>query len=86
MICVHNVVAAGAVVGMMNREGEIIRKTLIPMAFYCVQGGLIGQAMITGNVVWWAAAAIWLAAFLAAMSLSGGKPLAAVRTAGTLRA
>lgn len=85
MICVHNVVAAGAVVGMMNREGEIIRKTLIPMAFYCVQGGLIGQALISGNVVWWAAAAIWLAVFLGAMSMSRGVPLAAARSFGTVR-
>lgn len=56
MICVHNVVAAGAVVGLMNREGEVIRKTLVPMTYYCVQAGLIGQALITGNVLWWAAA------------------------------
>ena len=79
MICVHNVVAAGAVVGMMNREGEIIRKTLIPMAFYCVQGGLIGQALITGSVLWWAAAAIWLAVFLVGMSLAKGTPMTASR-------
>lgn len=56
MICVHNVVAAGAVVGMMNREGEVIRKTLVPMAYYCIQAGLIGQALITGNILWWGAA------------------------------
>lgn len=73
MICVHNVVAAGAVVGMMNREGEIIRKTLIPMAFYVIQAGLIGQALITGNLMWIAAAVVWLAVFLGLMSLSKGK-------------
>ncbi len=86
MICVHNVVAAGAVVGMMNREGEIIRKTLIPMAFYCVQGGLIGQALISGNVMWWAAAAIWLAVFLTVMSFSNGTPLSAGRIGAKARA
>src|SRR5690606_11794937 len=48
MICVHNVVAAGAVVGMLGREGEIVRKTLIPMVYYVIQAGLIGQALITG--------------------------------------
>ncbi|AMM26086.1 L-lactate permease [Variovorax sp. PAMC 28711] len=82
MICVHNVVAAGAVVGMMNREGEIIRKTLIPMAFYCIQGGLIGQALISGDMVWWAAAAIWLAIFLAMMSFAKGTPLTTARRTG----
>lgn len=77
MICVHNVVAAGAVVGLMNREGEVIRKTLLPMAYYCVQAGLIGQALITGNVMWWAAAAVWLVAVILGLSAAKGKPLAA---------
>lgn len=76
MICVHNVVAAGAVVGMLNREGEIIRKTLVPMSYYCIQGGLIGQALITGNVMWWAAAVVWLALVLGVFSALKGKPLA----------
>ncbi|MDO4591645.1 MAG: L-lactate permease [Comamonadaceae bacterium] len=76
MICVHNVVAAGAVVGLMNREGEVIRKTLLPMAYYCVQAGLIGQALITGNMLWWAAAAVWLVVVLLGLSAAKGKPLA----------
>ena len=75
MICVHNVVAAGAVVGLMNREGEVIRKTLLPMAYYCIQAGLIGQALITGNMLWWAAAAVWLLLVFAGLSASKGKPL-----------
>ncbi|MGJ7922119.1 L-lactate permease [Neobacillus sp. LXY-4] len=41
MICVHNVVAASAVVGLEGKEGEIIRKTLIPAIVY---GLLIGTA------------------------------------------
>lgn len=73
MICVHNVVAAGAVVGLMNREGEVVRKTLIPMAYYCIQAGLIGQALITGSTGWWVAAAAWLALFLLIMCLARGK-------------
>lgn len=77
MICVHNVVAAGAVVGLMNREGEVIRKTLVPMTYYCVQAGLIGQALITGNVLWWAAAAAWLVIVFGVLGASKGKPLAA---------
>lgn len=77
MICVHNVVAAGAVVGMMNREGEIIRKTLIPMAYYCIQAGLIGQALITGNMAWAIAAVVWLFAFFGIMSTSKGQPIKA---------
>lgn len=41
MICVHNVVAASAVVGLSGKEGDIIRKTLPPAILY---GLLIGAA------------------------------------------
>lgn len=77
MICVHNVVAAGAVVGMMNREGEVIRKTLLPMAYYCIQAGLVGQALITGNMLWWVAALAWLILVLFGFSAAKGTPLTA---------
>lgn len=75
MICVHNVVAAGAVVGLLNREGEVVRKTLLPMTYYCIQAGLIGQALITGNAVWWGLAAVWLVLFFGVMAAFKGKPL-----------
>ncbi len=42
MICVHNVVAASAVVGLLGREGLLIRKTLIPMIYYICAAALIG--------------------------------------------
>jgi lactate permease len=42
MICVHNVVAASAVVGLLGREGLVIRKTLIPFAYYVGLAGLLG--------------------------------------------
>ncbi|MFC7319772.1 L-lactate permease [Halobacillus campisalis] len=42
MICVHNVVAAGAVVGLSGREGDIIRKTLGPALLYGALAGLVG--------------------------------------------
>lgn len=41
MICVHNVVAASATVGMLDREGDLIRKTLIPMAYYVLFAGVL---------------------------------------------
>lgn len=72
MICVHNVVAASAVVGLSNREGEIIRMTLIPMAYYVVQAGLIGMALIYGWV-WALAAVIWLALVLFVLSRNRGR-------------
>jgi lactate permease len=42
MICVHNVVAAGATVGLFGREGPVIRKTLIPTVYYLTAAGVIG--------------------------------------------
>ncbi len=42
MICVHNVVAASAVVELPGREGEIIRKTLGPALLYGLLVGIAG--------------------------------------------
>ncbi|GGF18682.1 lactate permease [Halobacillus andaensis] len=41
MICVHNVVAAGTVVGLSGKEGDIIRKTLGPALLYGAAAGII---------------------------------------------
>jgi lactate permease len=49
MITVHNVVAAAAVVGLMDREGEIIRKTLIPLTYYLVFAAILGTVMISSG-------------------------------------
>lgn len=73
MISVHNVVAAAAVVGLLNREGEIIRQTLIPMGYYVIQAGFIGQALITASPMWWALAVICPIVFLGVMSAIKGK-------------
>jgi lactate permease len=72
MICVHNVVAASAVVGLTDREGDVIRMTLIPMAYYVVQAGLIGMALIYGGI-WWALALVWLAGVVTAMAYNRGR-------------
>jgi len=50
MITVHNVVAAAAVVGLMDREGEIIRKTLIPLTYYLILAAIIGTILV--NMGW----------------------------------
>jgi lactate permease len=48
MICVHNVVAASAVVGLFGREGAVIRLTLLPFLYYAIFPGALGYA-----IVWW---------------------------------
>ncbi len=46
VICVHNVVAAAAVVGMVGQEGAVIRKTLLPFAYYALMAGALGYAIL----------------------------------------
>ena len=46
IICVHNVVAASAVVGLTGREGVVIRKTLLPFAYYTLLVGSMGYAIV----------------------------------------
>ena len=49
MICVVNVVAAASVVGLLGREGTIIRFTLVPMLYYSLTAGalaLLGSALL----------------------------------------
>lgn len=53
MICVHNVVAASAVVGLLGREGRILRKTLIPFIYYVTLGGGLGYAIVWSSIQGW---------------------------------
>jgi lactate permease len=46
IICVHNVVAASAVVGLTGQEGLVIRKTLLPFAYYVLLVGGLGYAIV----------------------------------------
>jgi lactate permease len=48
MICVHNVVAASAVVGMLGREGLVIRRTFFPFVYYALFTGTIGYFLVSG--------------------------------------
>ncbi len=48
MICVHNVVAASAVVGMLGREGLVIRRTFFPFVYYALLTGTIGYFLVSG--------------------------------------
>jgi lactate permease len=43
-ICVHNVVAAAAVVGLVGKEGAVLRTTLPVFAYYATLAGALGYA------------------------------------------
>ncbi|UJS25265.1 L-lactate permease [Thiothrix winogradskyi] len=46
MIAIHNVVAASATVGLLGREGQTIRMTIIPTLYYLVMAGIITMIAI----------------------------------------
>jgi lactate permease len=48
MITVHNVVAASATVGLLGREGDLIRMTIFPMIYYLVFAGGVAFVMTVG--------------------------------------
>ena len=65
VICVHNVVAAAAVVGLLGKEGYVIRKTAVVFTYYALLPGAIGYSILYSsqkgffNIGTIIAAAIW---------------------------
>lgn len=46
IICVHNVVAASAVAGLIGKEGAVIRKTLPAFIYYALFSGSLGYGIV----------------------------------------
>ena len=79
MICVHNVVAASAVVGLLGREGAVIRLTLIPFVYYALLPGSVGYLIVWYSQTGVLNAGSVLIALIAATALyfivrHGGRP------------
>ncbi|MDR1366630.1 MAG: L-lactate permease [Puniceicoccales bacterium] len=47
MICIHNIVAVCAVLGLSNREGDILKKTFWPFLLYGLSVGIVAYVLIT---------------------------------------
>jgi lactate permease len=43
MVCINNIVAVCSVLGLVNSEGKILKKTVIPMAVYGVIAGFVSM-------------------------------------------
>ena len=41
IVAPHNIVAGAATVGLVGREGEVLRKTLVPCVLYAAAGGIL---------------------------------------------
>lgn len=48
MVTVHNVVAAAATVGLIGREGELLRKVVIPCGYYLTAAGVMTYLTVWG--------------------------------------
>jgi lactate permease len=46
MVCIHNIIAACTVVGLVDREGEILKKTVIPFILYGISVGIVAYIML----------------------------------------
>lgn len=46
MLAIHNIVAACATVGLLGREGLLLRLTLIPTVYYVIAAGVLGLVAI----------------------------------------
>lgn len=83
MICVHNVVAASATVGLVGREGDLIRMALIPMTYYVLAAGTLGMAIIVAGInLWYLAWLLIVAGFIVFMYSSRGRPRVPAAVAG----
>jgi lactate permease len=48
MLTVHNVVAAAATVGLVGREGDLMRKVAIPCGYYLLAAGTFTYLAVWG--------------------------------------
>lgn len=48
MIAIHNIVAASATAGLLGREGDLIRLTIIPTVYYCLAAGALSYIVVNG--------------------------------------
>ena len=67
IICIHNVVAASAVVGLVGREGAVIRKTFWPFVYYAGVSGCLGYSIVWHTEKGW----LNLGSVLLALTLVG---------------
>lgn len=47
-VAIHNIVAAAATVGLLGREGDLLRKTVLVTMYYCAMSGAIAYIFIYG--------------------------------------
>lgn len=76
-ICVHNVVAASAVAGLVGKEGTVIRKTLPVFFYYALLAGSLGYAVVWHTEKGWLNWGSFLFAFFVISIILSGMVLLA---------
>jgi lactate permease len=79
MITVHNIVAASATVGLIGREGDLIRKTVLPTIYYCLLAGAVSLVAVyglglNGSTLWLLLIVLAIGGLIVGMRRSPGKP------------
>ncbi|MFT2097493.1 L-lactate permease [Marinomonas sp. 2405UD66-6] len=46
MVCINNIIAVSTILGIVNKEGYIIKKTIVPMMAYGVIAALVGFVLL----------------------------------------
>ncbi|MBH0055688.1 L-lactate permease [Pseudoalteromonas sp. SWXJZ94C] len=46
MVCINNIIAVSSILGIVNQEGNIIKKTILPMIIYGVITALVGAILL----------------------------------------
>jgi lactate permease len=46
MVCIHNIVAASATVGLAGMEGLLIRRNALPLLVYGLIAGALGSVFV----------------------------------------
>ncbi|WP_344308702.1 L-lactate permease [Brevibacterium samyangense] len=82
MVAVHNVAAAAATVGLLGREGDVIRRTAIPMLAYAFLAGILAYIGLNGfgfnvGTILLVVYVVALVAVLIGLNRSKGRPLVA---------
>ena len=50
MVCINNIVAVTAILGLKNQDGELLKRTAIMMAIFAALAGILGAVLITFDV------------------------------------
>jgi lactate permease len=45
MVCINNIIAVGSIINLVNQEGSILKRTVLPLLAYGLVAGLLGLAL-----------------------------------------